>query len=234
LKSPLVSCKGFIGLLKEDLAEGNYSELFDSAERVDGAVDKLNQIIDGLLTLSRMGRKSLKLQDVDVHALVVDLRDALADRLQAARAELCIDSRLPHVLADATDVQRVFENLITNAIKYACREAGSVIEVGGTVTESEVQYFVRDQGPGIPPEYHERVFGLFQRLDVSQEGTGLGLASVAKAMRLHGGRAWVESAAGAGAIFWLAFPFHGTWIPLVEKTATELSSSGLRDTASDD
>jgi signal transduction histidine kinase len=234
LKSPLVSCKGFIGLMKEDLAEGNHNELFDSAERVSGAVDKLNQIIDGLLLLSRMGRKPLILREVDVHALLVDLREALAKRLQAAHAELRIADHLPRVVADATDVRRVFENLITNAIKYACGKPGSVIEVGGTVTPSEVRYFVRDYGPGIRPEYHERVFGLFQRLDGNQEGTGLGLASVAKAMRMHGGRAWVESVPEAGATFWLAFPFSGSQSLAEAETASVMSSSVSGDAASDD
>ena len=119
--------------------------------------------------------------------------------------ELKIEPTLPSVRADASDLKRAFDNLINNAIKYASDQPNAVIEVGGSETQYVVRYFVRDNGPGIDPDYHEKIFGLFQRLETSKEGTGLGLASVRKIMRMHGGRAWVESELGKGATFWLEF-----------------------------
>lgn len=206
LSSPLVSCKGLVGLIREDIASGNYEEVLASAKRLDGAVDQLRRIIEDLLTLSRIGRKPLELVDVDVEGLVVKLKEELAGRLQEVQAELRVETPLPPVVADATDLTRVFENILTNAIKYACDGQHSVITVGGTSTDGEVRYFVRDSGPGIDAKYHERIFGLFQRLDSERPGTGVGLASVAKIMRMHGGRSWVESTPGQGATFWIAFP----------------------------
>jgi len=206
LKSPLASCKGLLGLLKEDVADRDYDAIVDSAHRLDEATDQLNQIIEDLLMLSRIGRKSLDLTEVDVAALVNELTIELLDRIGAAGAQIEIGENIPKVVADKSDVRRVFENLLTNALKYGRDTADARITVGGTDSGPETRYFVHDDGPGIDPKYHDRVFGLFQRLETDQPGTGLGLASVAKIMSMHGGRAWVESEAGQGATFWVAFP----------------------------
>jgi signal transduction histidine kinase len=206
LSSPLISCKGLLTLIQQDVAEGNYGELAVSTEKLDRALDQLKQIIDDLLALSRLGRKRLKPVEVNVTSLIGELEEELADRLAAVGAELRLQGRLPKVIADAKDLRRVFENLLTNAIKYGCVNGDAVIEVGAVVTQDELRYCVRDHGPGIDPKYQEKVFGLFQRLDSDKPGTGLGLASVAKIMQLHGGRAWLEPTPGCGATFWVAFP----------------------------
>ncbi|MGE3780555.1 MAG: ATP-binding protein [Pirellulaceae bacterium] len=206
LSSPLVSCKGLLGLIKEDVQSGNYEELPASTERMDRAVDQLRQIIDDLLSLSRIGRKRLQRTEVNVVALIDELGAELADRLEQVHARIEVEGRLPRVFADAKDLRRVFENLLTNAIKYGCDVPNPVISVGASITHDELRYFVRDWGKGIDPKFQEKVFGLFQRLDSDKPGTGLGLASVAKIMQVHGGRAWVEPTPGQGATFWVAFP----------------------------
>jgi signal transduction histidine kinase len=206
LKSPLVSCKGLLGLLREDVADGNHDAVLDSVARLDQATDQLNHTIDDLLMLSRIGRKKLAIAQIDVHKLVESLLDELADRVAEANAEIEIQEDLPRVFADEFDTRRVFENLLTNAIKYGDKDSNPKIVVGGTSTDREVRYFVRDNGPGIDPKHHNRIFGLFQRLNTDSPGTGLGLASVAKIMSMHGGRSWVESDLGKGATFWIAFP----------------------------
>ncbi len=206
LKSPLVSCKGLIGLIREDIADANYVEVEASADKLDTAADQLSQIIDDLLALSRLGRKTPELGEVDVRSVVDNLQSELADRLEAIGARLEVHEPLPAVTADASDFKRVLENLLTNAIKYGCDGPTPVITFGAAEGQRAVCYYVRDSGPGIDPAYHEKVFGLFQRLDTTKPGTGLGLASVAKIMKLHGGRVWVESAPGEGATFWIEFP----------------------------
>jgi signal transduction histidine kinase len=112
------------------------------------------------------------------------------------------------ILADPTAISRLFQNLLGNAFKYGLGAPQPRIEVGGHVSESEVRFFVRDNGPGIPKEFQHKIFGLFQRLDTTQEGTGIGLAVVSKIMELHGGRVWIESGSQQGAAFWLAFPLR--------------------------
>jgi signal transduction histidine kinase len=100
----------------------------------------------------------------------------------------------------------VFENLVTNAVKYAADVAKPCIEIGSFDSDDEVRFFVRDNGPGISAEHHTRIFGLFQRLESGHEGTGVGLTIVQRIMEVHGGRVWIESETGQGATFWLAFP----------------------------
>lgn len=208
LKSPLVSCKGLLGLMKEDIADANYQEVVNSAGRLEAATDQLSQIIDDLLALSRIGRKSVELSNIDMFAMLADLQARLADRAEAAGVAMTVLRPIPSLLADVRDITRAFENLLNNAIKYASDVPQPVVDVGGLVQDGENRYFVRDNGPGIEPEYHEKIFGLFQRLDTSKEGTGVGLASVTKIMRMYGGRVWVVSSPGHGATFWLAFPQH--------------------------
>lgn len=206
LSSPLVSCKGLIGLIKEDMASGDHQEVLASINRLDGAVDQLRRIIEDLLKLSRIGRKPLHLVEVDVEDLVRQLVGSFQNRLKQANAEIAIESPLPKVIADATDLTRAFDNLVSNAIKYGCTPENRTITIGGQRVAGETRFFVRDQGPGIDPRYHSQIFRLFQRLETGKPGTGVGLASVEKIMRMHNGRCWVESDVGRGATFWLAFP----------------------------
>ncbi|TWT98356.1 Phytochrome-like protein cph1 [Stieleria varia] len=206
LKSPLVSCKGLLGLLKEDLEDEAYDDVIDSANRLEAATDQLSRIIDDLLELSRIGRKPLELVEVNVHALMTQLVQDLTERLEVAGVSISVAANLPAIRADESDLRRAFDNLITNAIKYAADVQDPKIEVGGLQSKHAVRYFVRDNGPGIEPGYQEKIFGLFQRLDNKKEGTGLGLASVRKIARMHGGRAWVESKPTEGATFWIEIP----------------------------
>ena len=205
LKSPLVTCKGFTGILKEDLADGRISEAMDSAERVERATQHMGRLIEDLLQLSRVGRVTDKPQTVDVSALVSELAEELR-LVSKPGVRVNTQPDMPPILADPVAISRLFQNLLANAFHYGCRGVEPCIEVGSHIAGDEIRFFVRDNGPGISPEYHDKIFGLFQRLEANQDGTGIGLAIVSKIMEVHGGRAWVESTPGAGATFWLGFP----------------------------
>jgi PAS domain S-box-containing protein len=206
LKSPLVTCKGFMALMKEDALAGRWDVVLDSVGRIERAIQRMGELIEDLLELSRIGVIRNEPEEIDVGRMVRAIADELADRLQQARATLEIQPDLPRVVADRVRLAEVFENLLSNAIKYGCCAGHGRIVVGGMAGGPEVRFFVRDHGPGIPREFHRKVFGLFQRLDSNQEGTGVGLAAVARILETHGGRAWVESNPGEGATFWIAFP----------------------------
>lgn len=206
LKSPLVTCMGYIGMMEEDLSTGNLDEVRDSARRIRGAAERMSHLIDDLLELSRVGRHGHHPRLLDTRVLAAELVAEWAERFALQRVQVRIQSDLPAVYADETSLNRLLENLLENALKYGCVGPEPVIHIGGEATEEEVRLFVRDNGPGIAEEYHQKIFRLFQRLDASKKGTGVGLASVAKIMSMHKGRAWVESSMGQGATFWLAFP----------------------------
>ncbi|MGE0760774.1 MAG: ATP-binding protein, partial [Pirellulaceae bacterium] len=206
LKSPLVTCKGFMGLMKEDALAGRWDVVLDSVGRIERAIQRMGDLIEDLLQLSRIGVIRNEPEDVDVGQMVRAIADELADRLHHAGATLRVHEPLPHVIADRVRLAEVFENLLSNAIKYGCRGENGRIEIGGLTAAHEIRFYVRDHGPGIAKEFHRKIFGLFQRLESNQEGTGVGLAAVARIMETHGGRSWVESAPGQGATFWIAFP----------------------------
>ena len=166
----------------------------------------MSRLIDDLLARSRIGHVRSEGTEVDVERLVRGIWDGFAPRLGPSACTFEVEPGLPHVLADEGRLAEVFENLLANAAKYACGAGATRVRVGGAVVGGETRFCVADDGPGIAPAYHERAFGLFQQLDSDRDGTGVGLAVVAKVMRVHGGRAWVESAEGAGATFWIAFP----------------------------
>lgn len=207
LKSPLVTCKGFTGMLKEDLADGKIAEALDSAQRVERATHHMSRLIEDLLQLSRIGRVASKSEAVPVSALVSELAEELRLTSHAA-VQIEVEPDMPVLDADPLAVSRLFQNLLVNALQHGCSAAEPRIEVGSRTAGDEVLFFVRDNGAGVPAEYHDKIFGLFQRLEANQSGTGIGLAIVSKIMEVHQGRAWIESTPGAGATFWLAFPSH--------------------------
>lgn len=206
LKSPLVTITGFIGMLESYQAAGRQDKVQHAIRRILRSADRMSQLIDELLELSRIGRAKGDPTEVNVTGLLHQLAESLSQRIRDAGCRLSIQPNMPRIWADEKRLTEVFENLLANAIKYGCTEPGAQIEVSAELTENEVHYMVADQGPGIEPAYHKKIFGLFQRLDPNTEGTGVGLAIVAKIMQVHGGRVWVESAPDEGARFILAFP----------------------------
>ncbi len=209
LKSPLVTCQGFVGLLHKDIASGNKEGMEDSASRIQKATRRMGELIEDLLQLSRIGRMPMEPKKIDVAELLQEVASDLTWQLKDAQAELVIEVDLHPVTADPVRLRQVFENLITNAIKYGTNANGSKIVVGSNETHDSVKYFVRDNGPGIAREYQDRIFRVFERLQKGGEGTGVGLAIVGRIMKRHGGRVWVESDVDQGATFWLHFPKAG-------------------------
>jgi len=133
-------------------------------------------------------------------------------RLDAHGITLQTQPNLPLVHVDKPRLIEVLQNLIDNAAKYiGDRQTNPMIEIGTTSTDAlgNQIFFVRDNGIGIAPEYHERIFGLFDKLDAASEGTGIGLALVKRIIEFHGGRIWVESTVGQGSTFYLTLPRTG-------------------------
>lgn len=206
LKSPLVTSSGFLGLLKEDIEAGRYDDVMDSVQRLQNANNRMAQLIDDLLQLSRVGRVKVEIEKVNVRNVVRDICANLAAQINEKGFQIQIQEDIPEIKADRKRVYQIFENLIINALKYASHVPAPKLEIGGKENGTEILFFVKDNGPGIAKEYHLKIFGLFQRLENDNQGTGVGLAIVVRAMQMHGGRVWVDSEPGHGATFWLAFP----------------------------
>lgn len=202
LKSPLVTIKGFLGLLKADVERGDLPRVETDIGRISSAADRLSDLLKGLLDLSRVGRVARPSETVALGPLLDDVLEQLAGPIRARDAVVRVAPELPVVRGDRIRLMEVFQNLLENALKFSRGVTRPLIEIGSHHADGEAVIFVRDNGPGIEPEYHERVFGLFERLDPGQEGAGLGLTLVRRIVEHHGGRIWIESAgSGSGATF---------------------------------
>lgn len=206
LKTPLVTFLGFLSMLDGQLDGGDHDGAKDSIERMQRAAGKMQRLIDDLLEISRIGRVTHDAEPVDIALLAREFVDANAPLIEEASIRIEIEATAPVLLGDPTRLRQVMHNLLTNAVKYGCGSEGGVITVGGRVNDDEVCFYVSDQGPGIDMQYQEKIFGLFQRLDSSTSGTGVGLAIVRRAIECQGGRVWVESEPGRGATFWVSLP----------------------------
>ena len=206
LKSPLVTIGGMLGMLKEELQEGRLADAGEIIATGEDTVTRMQGLIEDLLKLSRLGRVVSDLQSVELRPLIEGLIRSHQVELEQRRTTVELTLDVSSVLADRNRLAEIFDNLLVNALKYACDGPEPRIEIGSEMADSEVRLFVRDHGRGIDPQQHESIFGLFQQLDATRGGSGLGLAIVRRIMEVHRGRAWVESSIGEGATFWLAFP----------------------------
>ena len=193
LKSPLVTIKGFLGLLEADMAKGDAERIKKDVGHIHNAADKMNQLLDELLELSRVGevigiRKKVSLNDLINEVLKLD-----GGRIKKLGIEVKIAPDLPVMYVDRLRLVEVLQNFIDNAVKHMGRQSEPCIEIGARQVNGEDVYYVRDNGIGIEPRYHENVFGLFNKLDKTSDGTGVGLAIVRRIIEVHGGRVWVES-----------------------------------------
>ncbi len=192
LKSPLVTIRGFLGLLERDAAAGDVKRMRHDAGKIRAATEVMGQLLDELLELSRIGRQINPPQEVSLADLAREAVDLVADSLTERGVEVHISSALPVVMGDRDRLLEVFQNLLENAVKYMGDQPAPRVEVS-LKNGDRMVCCVRDNGVGIDPRYHEKVFGLFERLSTDQGGTGVGLALVKRIVEVHGGHIWVES-----------------------------------------
>ena len=207
LRAPLRHVNGFVVALKQRLAAtaaaSNDPKINHYLEVIENSSHKMGLLIDGLLTLSRVGRREMTLRPVPLRpvveqaiALIQDLPENDRDRVQ-----ITVDG-LPTVDGDATLLEQVFSNLIGNAVKFSRDRTPAVIQIGQRAADGAM--FVRDNGVGFDMTYADKLFSPFQRLHKPEEfeGTGIGLAIVNRVIHRHGGRIWAESVVGQGTTFY--------------------------------
>ncbi|MDX9710520.1 MAG: ATP-binding protein, partial [Trichloromonas sp.] len=207
LKSPLVTFKTFLGFLRQDQRAGSRENVEKDLNFMAAAADKMDRLLEDLLEMSRIGR-------LDKAPARIELRDLVEAALAAVAGPIAergveVRSELPELslYGDRLRLERLWQNLIDNAVKYLGDQAAPCVEIGMEEIAGERVFFVRDNGQGIDPRHQRKVFGLFEKVNPKSPGSGLGLALGKRIVELYHGRIWVESAGpDRGACFRFTLP----------------------------
>lgn len=202
LQEPLRTISSFVGFLKEEY----YGKMDDNADSyldyIFQAADRMQTLIKDLLDYSRIGRARV-IQEVDCNAVISNVMADLSSAIEEAHAKISITETLPHVTGYATELKQLFQNLISNSIKFHRDNVPPVITISSKKIPGGWSFSFRDNGIGIEKQHQERIFIIFQRLHnrTEYEGSGIGLSHCKKIVELHGGKIWVESQLNKGSIF---------------------------------
>jgi PAS domain S-box-containing protein len=209
LKSPLVTIRGYLGYLRSDAEKGDMTRFDRDLERVVKSTQTMQKLLQDLLELSRVGRVINPIEKISFGELAEETVNLIMSPGQQKKIPVYLQHPFPDVRADKTRMIGVLQNLIANAIKFMGKQESPHVIIGASGVDKNGYpiFFVQDNGIGIDPQYHELVFGLFNRLDSSTTGTGIGLALVKRIIETHGGRVWVESEGhNHGCTFYFSLP----------------------------
>lgn len=202
LRAPLRALSGFSRILMEDFESTLPEEANEHLQVIDQEAARMSKMIEELLTFSRLGKQPLNFVSVALGDVVQGVLAQLKSQQNGRQIEITV-SDLPICWGDRTLLEHVMMNLLSNALKYTCKQEQAHIEVGYKQDEADNIYYVKDNGVGFSMRYAHKLFGVFQRLHSAQEfeGVGVGLSIVARIIHRHGGRIWAESEVGKGATF---------------------------------
>jgi PAS domain S-box-containing protein len=208
LKNPIIAIHGLSSKVLKSYQDTLDERACGYLEQIRASSLRMEALIRDLLALSRIGRVVSTFHNVPSLQIVTKVISDLEDRLKEKCVELAVADNLPTICCDPERIYQVFENLLVNGIKFTGSADRPMIEIGCRDSGDSHQFYVRDNGIGIDPEHHRRIFEMFHRLREieDKDGTGLGLAIVERIVNNHGGKVWVESEKGKGAIFYFTLP----------------------------
>lgn len=193
LKSPLITIKGFITYLEEDLSDCNETRIEEDMKHIKIAAEKMNQLLDDLLELSRVGRVNKEPEECNFADLAEEATGNLRSTIKNSGVKVTVQKDIGKLKCEKYRVVELLQNLIENAIKFSGNKRFPEINIGVRPDDGQPVYYVQDNGIGIDPQFHNKVFGLFERLESDTQGTGVGLAIARKIVESQGGEIWVES-----------------------------------------
>jgi len=205
LRSPLRAITNYSQMIEDRFSQGMDDKFTGLLGNIKRNAFKMDVLIEDLLAFSRLGRKSVQKQNINMNELVQFVYNDTQTPYQ--KGELIVPE-LPVISADYNLLKQVCINLISNAIKYSSKVESPKIHIGFFQEENAIVYFIKDNGAGFDMEYMDKLFGVFQRLHSTKEfeGTGVGLAIVKRIIEKHGGKVWAESKVGEGATFYFSLP----------------------------
>ena len=210
LRSPLVTIQGFTNMLQRDLERDAPEKAEKDLMYIANAATKMDRLLRDTLELSRIGRMANPPETVPFGAIVDEALEQIVEHIRSSGAEISVAENLPAIFVDRMRIAEMLVNLITNSIKYRDEQRPPKIEIGYRVEGEDSVFFLRDNGIGIDPSQHEKVFDLFYQVDSGGDGTGAGLAIVKRIVEVHGGRVWIESEKGKGCTICFTLPEQST------------------------
>jgi signal transduction histidine kinase len=207
LKSPLVTIRGFLAYVEEDAQRGDLERMKEDVRRIYRATEKMGELLDDILQVSRIGRVVHPIQEVALADLAREAVALVGGPIREKGVEVEVTPDMPVVIGDRARLVEILQNLIDNAVKFMGEQDRPRIEIGSRDENGEMVCFVRDNGIGVQPEDHDRIFDLFVRLEAGSDGAGVGLGLARRIVELHGGQIWVESeGTGRGSTFCFTLP----------------------------
>lgn len=193
LKSPLVTIKTFLGYLEEDIKKNDEANRKKDTEFIQNAAQKMSSLLDELLNLSRIGRKTIQFTEISFNTIVQEALQLVAGQLLNRNVNVEVTGESVLLYCERQRIVEVFQNLIDNSIKFMGDQPNPLIQINVNKLNGEFVFSVKDNGIGIDPKYHSRIFNIFEKLNPQTAGTGIGLSAVSRIIEYHRGKIWVES-----------------------------------------
>jgi PAS domain S-box-containing protein len=207
LKSPLVTIKTFLGYLAQDISAADKERIEKDVLFMNGAADKMGNLLRELLEMSRVGRMVNLPVEVTFRELVRETMTLVAGAVAEKGIQVKVSNDLVTLFGDRPRLIEIWQNLVENAVKFMPDQTSPQIDIGIEHPGNETIFFVRDNGLGIEPRYQSKLFNLFEKINAKTEGTGMGLAITKRIVELYRGRIWVESKGlGQGTVFFFTLP----------------------------
>jgi len=207
LRAPLRAVNGYAKMLKEGYGDHLEAEAGRLINNILDYAKKMGQLIDGLLTFSRLGRKELIMVSIPIQDMVTNICREIEKESDGHSIQFKVMTLMP-ANGDSLAINQVWTNLISNAVKYTWEKEKAIIQIGSEIKDDEIIYYIKDNGAGFDMRHAGKLFGVFQRLhaDDEFEGTGVGLAIAQRIVSKHGGRIWADAKVNEGASFYFTLP----------------------------
>ena len=202
LKSSIRSLSALLTWVKEDCGEKIGEESVSNLNLMEAKIEKMDKFLEDIINYSEIRAIDLKTNTIDLNEKVIKIIDSIDI---PKNIKIVITDKLPVLKADARMLGQVFQNLLSNAVNFMDKEEG-LVEVAVKDAEDFYTFSIKDNGPGIPKEYHEKIFKIFTTLGYHEESTGMGLSIVKRVIDLYGGEIWLESEVSKGTTFYFTTP----------------------------
>jgi len=221
LKAPLRAIRSLANWIADDYADKFDDDSKEQMNLLIGRVKRMHELINGVLQYSRVGRIKEKVEEVDLNAVVNEVIDLI---IPPEYIDIDIENMLPTIYFERTRISQVFQNLVSNAVKYMDKPEGK-IKIGSMESNAQLKFYIADNGPGIEEKYYTKIFQILQTLNPRDEieSTRIALTLVKKIVEMYGGKIWLESTLGSGSTFYFTLSRNGNYSLLEAKNGKQIS-----------